>query len=450
VAVVRLAILGGGGFRVPLVYRAAAARTELDIDRVVLYDDDPARLAVMQSVLRADAGPPVSATTDLDTALRGVDVVFSAIRVGGAAGRAADERRALDLGVLGQETVGAGGLAFGLRTVPVALHIARRIADLAPDAWTINFTNPAGMITEAMRSVLGERVIGICDSPVGLIRHACRALGVAVQDVRCDYAGINHLGWLRAIRPIGGGPRAAAGGDDLLPQLLADDAALATFEEGRLFGGPLLRALGSLPNEYLAFYYMHRDLAASLAATHTRGELLAAEQGDFYAAASADPAAAHALWDSARARREETYLAETRHEGERRDAADLSGGGYQEVALDLITALTGGPEAELIVNVPNGSALAGLPDDVVVELRCTVDARGAHPIPLPPLTLHELGLVCAVRAAERAVIDATVYGSRELALRAFAVHPLVGSPRIARRLLDGVLADYPGLAESLR
>lgn len=435
----KLVILGGGGFRVPLVHRASAARPDLDIDQIVLHDTDPGRLAVISAVLEARPGPKLTTTTDLDQALRGADFVFSAVRVGGTSGRAADERRALELGVLGQETVGAGGLAYGLRTLPVALHIAERIARIAPGAWTINFTNPAGMITEAMRAVLGDRVIGICDSPIGLINRACRALGVAAESVHCDYAGINHLGWLRSIR--------TDDGTDLLPGLLGDDAALAGFEEGRLFGGETLRALGMLPNEYLAFYYAHRELAASLAGGTTRGEQLAVEQAAFYQAAGADPSSAATLWETTRLRREETYLSETRSAAEHRDEEDLSGGGYQDVALDLMAALSGRAPARLIVNVPNGATLPQLPADMVVELACAVTTAGVEPLPTPPLDLHALGLVCAVRAAERAVIRAVTQRSREAALRAFLIHPLVGSPQVARRLLDRVLADHPAVAD---
>ncbi|MEU3502027.1 6-phospho-beta-glucosidase, partial [Streptomyces hundungensis] len=147
----RLTILGGGGFRVPLVYGALLRdRAPGRVTEVVLYDVDAARLHAIGRVLaeRAygiDDAPRVRTTTDLDEALRGADFVFSAIRVGGLEGRAADERIALDEGVLGQETVGAGGIAYGLRTVPVAVEIARRVKALAPDAWVINFTNPAGL-----------------------------------------------------------------------------------------------------------------------------------------------------------------------------------------------------------------------------------------------------------------------------------------------------------------
>ncbi|MFD5575513.1 family 4 glycosyl hydrolase, partial [Streptomyces cadmiisoli] len=257
----RLTILGGGGFRVPLVYGALLGdRAEGRVSQVTLYDEDPPRLTAMARVLRDQAAaasaadptvdaPTVTVTGELDEALRGADFVFSAIRVGGLEGRAADERIALAEGVLGQETVGAGGIAYGLRTVPVAREIARRIARHAPEAWVINFTNPAGLVTEAMAEVLGRRVIGICDSPVGLGRRIARVLGARPQDAWIDYVGLNHLGWVRGLR---------VGGRDELPRLLADTEALESFEEGRLFGAEWLRSLGAIPNEYLHYYYFNR------------------------------------------------------------------------------------------------------------------------------------------------------------------------------------------------
>ena len=446
----RLVILGGGGFRVPLIHRALAARPELGIDEVVLHDADPARLAVIAAVLGSagDRTPRVRLEDSLHRAIAGADAVFSAIRVGGAAGRVRDERRALDLGVLGQETVGAGGIAYALRTLPVALEQARVIVDVAPNAWLINFTNPAGLVTEALRAAIGDRVIGICDSPIGLVRRARRAVGIVdpaaadpADPVEVDYVGINHLGWLRSLRQ---------GGRDLLPGLLSDDDALASFEEGRLFGGPLLRALGLLPNEYAYFYYAASDLVLGLQHGPTRAEIVAADQAAFYAAASVDRGGAARLWAATRRRREESYLAETRSAADHRDEADLSGGGYEQVALDLLGALLSNRPARLIVNARNGSALPQLPADLVVEVPCVIDARGARPLPVAPLELHELGLIASVRASEQAVMAAIGGGSREQALRAFAIHPLVGSPVVARRLLTGLLADEPALDRMLR
>ena len=444
----RLVLVGGGGFRVPLVHRALCRRPGLGITELVLCDPDAGRLAVIGNVLRPDPALRVELETSPGRAVADADFVFSAIRVGGAAGRVADERRALARGVLGQETVGAGGLAYALRTLPVALELARTVAERAPRAWLINFTNPAGLVTEASRTVLGDRVIGICDSPAGLVRRVCRALGIAEAELASgrvlpDYVGINHLGWLRGLR---------RDGEELLPALLGSDTALESFEEGRLFGAPLVRALAAVPNEYLHFYYGSAEVLAALASGPTRGEFLQREQQDFYAAAAARPAEAAALWEATRRRREESYLAEARP-GQPRDEQDLAGGGYEEVALDLMQALSGGsfgPAGPLIVNVANGATLPQLPADLVIEVPCQVGPDGARPLPVAPLDLHQLGLIATVRAAERAAVEAVTSGSYQAALRAFALSPLVNSPATARDLLDDLLADEPALARLLR
>lgn len=441
----RLTVLGGGGFRVPLVYRALLAdRGEGRVTEVVLYDLDPARTAVIGQVLTEQAAgvpdaPSVTATTDLGEALTGADFVFSAIRVGGLEGRAADERGSLAEGVLGQETVGAGGVAYGLRTVPVAADIARRVLVAAPGAWVINFTNPAGLVTEAMSRILGDRVIGICDSPVGLGRRVAAALGVDPASAWFDYAGLNHLGWLRAVR---------VDGRDLLPTLLADHAALSSFEEGRLFGGEWLRAIGAVPNEYLHYYYFTRDAVAAMrAAPSSRGALVLDQQRDFYARTAATPGSALAAWEETRLRRESTYMAENRQAagaGER-ESCDLDSGGYENVALALMRAIAHDERTTLILNVRNRGALAGLDDDAVVEVPCLVDANGARPVTADPLPDHAMGLVTSVKAVERAVLEAAMTGSRAAALRALATHPLVDSVTVARRLLERYETDSPQL-----
>jgi 6-phospho-beta-glucosidase len=444
---VRLTILGGGGFRVPLVYQALLAdRGEGRVTDVVLYDADPIRLAAIGSVLRqqaaasAEKAPEVTETTDLDQALRGTDFVFSAIRVGGLEGRTVDERVALDLGVLGQETVGAGGIAYGLRTLPVATAIAERIATLAPDAWVINFTNPAGMVTEAMLPYLGDRVIGICDSPSGLGRRAAQALGLDASQVFYDYAGLNHLGWLRGLY---------AGGVDHLPALLSDDAALVSFEEGRLFGTEWLRILGSIPNEYLHYYYFAREtLQAVASGAQTRGSFLLEQQSEFYAETARHPESALAAWQRTRAERESTYMVESRAVADagERDESDMSAGGYEQVALSLMRAIAHNERASLILNVRNRGALRHLDADAVVEIPCTVDANGARPTAVSQLTDHQAGLVSAVKAVERSTIEAAASGSRAAAVRAFAWHPLVDSVTVAHHLLDAYTARLPDLA----
>ena len=295
----KLAILGGGGFRVPLVYGAVLRDVSSSrVDVVSLYDVAQDRLEVIGHVTREMAreltakgnigAPVVEITTDLDQALQGADFVFSAIRVGGLEGRTADERVSLNLGVLGQETTGPGGLAYGMRTVPVAIHVAERIAAICPQAWVINFTNPAGMITEAMQQVLGDRVVGICDTPIGLGRRAARALSLDADRTSFDYVGLNHLGWLRGL---------GQDGREMLPDLIRDAELLSTIEEGRLFGPEWIQMLGCLPNEYLYYYYFTRDAVAAIRGdAQTRGEFLLDQQRAFYEAVGARPAAALNEW----------------------------------------------------------------------------------------------------------------------------------------------------------
>lgn len=472
----KLTILGGGGFRVPLVHEAVAtAATGLTVDEVALHDVDPERLATISAVIeeqgarlaaegRAVALPRLVATTDLREAVTGADFVFSAVRVGGAEARTVDERVALGLGLLGQETIGPGGLAYALRTIPVALEIARTIAELAPGAWTINFTNPAGIVTEAMRSVLGDRVVGICDTPIGLVRRVGRLLGADLvageRGAEVDYVGLNHLGWLRSVR---------LEGTDRLPGLLADDAALEEIEEARLIGKDWVRADGALPNEYL-FYYLHTADAIEriTGAATTRGEFLAKQQGDFYlAAAEADgrgPEARAAescctspldLWRETLHEREATYMAESRDE-ERREE-DVAGGGYQEVAMRLMTALATDRPERMILDVGNIGAgredapaseriVPELPADCVLEVLCEVDGDGIRPLPVAPVELGRLGMMSALRSSERAILEAAVTGSREAAWQGFSTHPLVSSPELGRKLLEGYEAGHPQIA----
>ncbi|MDT0396730.1 MULTISPECIES: 6-phospho-beta-glucosidase [Streptomyces] len=441
----KLTILGGGGFRVPLVYGALLGdRAEGRVTHVVLHDVDAGRLRAIARVLAEQAAgvsdaPEVTATTDLDEALRGADFVFSAIRVGGLEGRAHDERVALAEGVLGQETVGAGGIAYGLRTVPVAVDIARRVARLAPDAWVINFTNPAGLVTEAMSRHLGDRVIGICDSPVGLGRRIARVLGARPREAWVDYVGLNHLGWVRGLR---------VAGRDELPRLLADPSLLGSFEEGRLFGTEWLRSLGAIPNEYLHYYYFNREAVhAYQEAKRTRGAFLRDQQARFYAGVADTAVPALDLWDRTRAEREATYMAENRETAGAgdREEEDLSGG-YEDVALALMRAVARDERTTLILNVRNRGTLSPLDAEAVIEVPCLVDASGAHPVSVDPLPGHAIGLVCAVKAVEREVLAAARSGSRETAVKAFALHPLVDSVNVARRLVDGYTAAHPGLA----
>ncbi|WP_130866524.1 6-phospho-beta-glucosidase [Acidipropionibacterium timonense] len=453
----KLTILGGGGFRVPLVFKALARDESPErVTELRLYDTDTHRLEVISRVLSQLAPtlpnpPAVVATTDLPTALADTDFVFSAIRVGGTHARALDEAICLRHGVIGQETVGAGGISYALRGIPVVLGIVEAIRSHAPKARVINFTNPAGVMTEVMQRFLGDRVVGICDSPVGLARRILTTLqdaDLAPQDVpslfagdgrvHLRYAGLNHLGWLTGLE---------VDGVDLLPRLLARPDLIESFEEGRLFGAPLVRALRAVPNEYLHYYYFQReDLATDLAASAPRGAFLDAQQGRFYGAAD-DVDDVAGLWERTRLEREQTYMATNREvSGEfARDEADLETGGYDKVALAIMHAIANDVPAELILNVANRGAIADLDDAAVVEIPCRVDGAGIHPLPDPVLPEHGRGLVVNAKYVERRIIAAVVEHSRTDALLALTHHRLVDSVNVARDLLDEFAETFQGL-----
>ena len=455
----KLTIIGGGGFRVPLVYRALLAdRSASRITELRLYDTDARRLHAIAEVLRELASdgqspPSLVVTTDPETALAGTDFIFSAMRVGGTRARALDETIALAHGVIGQETVGAGGISYALRGIPAVTDLIAQIRRHAPEAWVMNFTNPAGVITELMQRHLGDKVVGICDSPLRLARRALDALrreGLVAQDVprpdsgspriRIGYAGLNHLGWLTSLE---------VDGHDVLPTLLERPRLIESFEEGRLFGASLIQALGALPNEYLHYYYYSRDtLAADSAAEKTRGVFLDQQQGRFYRQARRAGEGAHEWWNQTRLEREQTYMATNREAAGtfERDPADLETGGYDQVALAIMHAIASDEPAHLILNVANRGLLPDLDDDAVVEVPCRVDGRGVTRLPGTALPAHGRGLVINAKTVERYTMEAALTGSRDKALLALTHHPLVGSFPVAEALLDDLVAAFPELS----
>jgi 6-phospho-beta-glucosidase len=437
---VKLAIIGGGGFRVPLVYGALLERRPFD--DVVLHDIDAERLDRIADVLEGEAAEhgdrvPFRTTTELDDALEGADFVFVAIRVGGLEGRTVDEGVPLSRGVLGQETIGAGGICFALRTIPAMVELAERTARLAPRAWLVNFTNPAGMVTEALQQVLGDRAIGICDSPSGLCRRVAAVLGSPPEPLWFDYFGLNHLGWLKAVRDRSG---------DRLPELLADDDALDALEEGRLFGAEWLRSLGMVPNEYLYYFYFAAETVAALG-SRPRGAYLLEQQAGFYAARPDSPEQALALWRAAKDERDRTYMAEARNGAEGHEHDPGEPGGYEAEALAVVEAIAADQGAVRIVNVANRSALAFLDARAVVEVPCVVGAAGARPLAVGPVPDHARALVESVKAVERATIEAALTGSTALAVKALALHPLVPSVEAARAIFAGYRERLPALEE---
>jgi len=445
----KIAILGGGGFRVPMVYGALLGRARrLGLEEVALYDVEEWRLGQIEPVLEGlqeERGEklPFTSTLRLEEALEGADFVFCAIRVGRLEGRVVDEQVPLDEGVVGQETTGPGGICFALRTVPVMRRLAVAVALRAPKAWFVNFTNPAGLVTESIQDVLGGRAVGICDSPAGLFRRVAGALGRDPDALWFDYFGLNHLGWLRGVHD---------GERDLLPDLLADDELLESFEEGRLFGAEWLRSLGMIPNEYLFFHYFSSDTVGAIrSGLESRGRFLLQQQAGFYDANGRTPDEALEAWRATRREREQGYFAEAHA------AAGLPAtsqwddvGGYEGQAIAVVEAIAFNERRVLIMNTANRSSLPFLDERAVVEVPSLVGSAGVVPVAVGDVPDHARALIEAIKAVERTTIEAAMTGSRELAVKALALHPLVPSVNTARRIFDAYAGQQPELATLFR
>ena len=449
----KVTLIGGGGVRTPLViFGINESAAHLGVDEMVLYDVDHDRARVMcelgQALVAREGGAlKLRVATDLEDAIAGAAFVLTAIRVGGIKARAIDERISIENGYPGQETTGPGGIAMGLRTAAVAIDYARVIERLSPDAWMINFTNPAGLITQAISHNTNVRVIGICDTPTELFHRIALALGATPKEVHCDYIGLNHLGWVR---------RVLLHGEDVTAKLLADDAALRSLYQAPLFDFDLLRSLRLIPTEYLFFYYSRsRALANQRTAGATRGEeigLLNEKLFQQLATAIKDNRAGHALtlYTDYLNQRSGSYMQLEASGGTAFDTSHALtedpfhvATGYHRIALDTMNALCNDQPSRIVLNVRNHGAIPDIEYEDIVEAPCAISRHAITPENCGALPEEVRGLVLAVKAYERAAIHAAVSGSREYARKAMLLYPAIGEWEPSADLLQDFAARSP-------
>ena len=409
-----MAVVGGGSTYTPeLVDCLCAHEDRLVVDELVLLDPDSDRLEAVGGLAdrilrhRGWAGELVT-TDDRTRAIDGADFVIIQLRVGGQAARHTDETLPIGYGCLGQETTGPGGLAKALRTVPLVLEIAEETAHrAAPGAWVVDFTNPVGIVTQALADE-GHRAVGLCNVAITVQRRIAHYLGVDPDAVELEHVGLNHLTWARS---------AVVDGVDRMPELLDRFSPELELESGTPAG--LLRLLGALPSYYLHYYYcLDQDVAEQAApGWRSRADVVAELEAEL--------------------------LAEYRDPSVVTKPEKLSwrgGSFYSEAAVRLIASLHAGTGDVQVVDVRNDGALSGLPDDAVVEIPCTVDRDGAHPLPQRPLPADMSGLVAHCKAYERLAVEAALSGSRETMIRALVANPLVGQYPRAEQLADALLS----------
>ncbi|MGW4384703.1 6-phospho-beta-glucosidase [Kitasatospora sp. NPDC004531] len=425
----KLAIVGGGSTYTPeLIDGFARLRDTLPIGELVLIDPAADRLELIAGLARrifAKQGHDAVVTTtgDVTAGVQGADAVLLQLRVGGQAARNQDETWPLECGCVGQETTGAGGLAKALRTVPVVLDIAEQVRRTNPDAWIVDFTNPVGIVTRALQTA-GHKAVGLCNVAIGFQRKFAAHLGVDPELIRLDHVGLNHLTWERGVTLLDAPD--AAGGREVLPQLLAEHGAAIAADLH--LPEPVVRRLGVVPSYYLRYFYQHDVVVEELKVKGSRAAEVAAIERQLLEM-YADP------------------TLDTKPEllGKR------GGAFYSEAAVQLIASLLGtdGRTTVQVVNTRNDGVLPFLPDDAVIEVPAEVDAAGVRPLPQRPVEPLYSGLIAHVTAYEHLALDAALRGGRDRVFDALLAHPLVGQLELAEQLTDRLLAhnrDHLGWA----
>jgi 6-phospho-beta-glucosidase len=408
---VKVAVVGAGSTYTPELVEGFVQRADrFPVDELALLDVDLERLEVVGGLAarmleRAGYGGRLSTTTDRDEAVDDANYVIVQLRVGGQAARLLDETIPLRFGCVGQETTGAGGFAKALRTVPVVLELAELVGRrAAPGAWFIDFTNPTGLVTQALLDE-GHRALGLCNVAINLQRRCAARLGVEPERVELEHVGLNHLSWARAVK---------VDGVDRLPALL--ESNLDAIADEVELPAALVGALGAIPSYYLRYYYLTSEVLQHQRTSRTRAEEVMEIEADLF-----------------RLYRDPSLTAKPK-------LLERRGGAlYSEAAAQLVASLAAGTGDVHVVNVRNGGAIPNLAVDDVVEVAARIDADGAHPLPVAPLAPEMLGLVQQAKAYERLAIAAATTGDRTLALKALLANPLVPDYPAAADLLDAIL-----------
>ena len=402
---INVTVIGGGSTYTPeLIEGFINYRDKLPVQRLTLMDISQERLDVVGGLAQRQlegSGIELILTTNRDAAIEGADFVLTQFRVGGLKARSEDEHIPLKYGVIGQETTGPGGFAKALRTVPEVLSIAHKMETLAPDAFLVNFTNPSGLVTEAVSRHSKIRVLGLCNVPINMLHSVAEHLGVPPERVTLDYVGLNHLSFARTV---------FLDGKDVTDRVL--DSRDSEFDP------TWLHAIRMVPNYYLRYYVHHnRAVEEVLRAEETRADYLLKVEAELLQ-----------MYRDPNLRTKPELLNER------------GGARYSTAAVSLLVAIANNLKEVHIVNVRNGYSLPDLPEDSVIEVPAVVDSHGAVPQSMGHMPPQIRGLIQAVKAYEELTIDAALTGNRETARLALMAHPLVPSWDMAGSLLNDILA----------
>ena len=423
----KIVVIGGGSSYTPELIEGLLNRYhEMPVASLWLVDIEEGKEKVeiiaglaRRMIAKAGLTIEVVATLDRESALRDADFLCSQFRAGCLAARISDERISLKYGLIGQETNGLGGFANACRTIPIALEIAADMERLCPDAWLLNFTNPSGMVTEAILRHSRIKAVGLCNVPVIMQKGITTLLQCADEkEVVMQVAGLNHFIFVRQILHKG---------KDWLPEVIAEinagrDPLVPRNIPPFRWPSHLLQGLGMIPCAYLRYYYMKDDLLrqelAEAGGEGTRGEVVKQLE--------------KILFDQYR----DPHLAV------KPKALEGRGGQYySEAACELMNAIYNDKRIIMHVNTRNNGAISGLPDDCAVEVSSLITASGPLPLNVAPFPEDTLRLLQLMKSFERLTIEAALTGNRHTAWRALMLNPLIVSGEKLELALDEVIAE---------
>jgi len=422
----KLAIIGGGSSYTPELIEGIITRINiLAVTELVLVDipvgqeklnivTDLAKRMIQKSGLNIN----IASTLDLDSALSECAFVITQFRVGGLKARGLDEMIPLSFNMIGQETTGAGGFAKAMRTIPVILSIAKKMEQLCPDGWLINFTNPSGMVTEAVLNHTSIKSVGLCNVPINMEMSLAEELEASPEDLYCEFIGLNHLSWIKKVY---------LHGKDITESLFNDskkrESVVANVPEVE-GAEKFVASLKLIPSPYLNYFYYENHMLEEEKESVASGKGSRAEQ-------------------VMKIEEDLFKLYETPELSEKPSQLSERGGSlYSEAAMSLIESIHTNSGKIHVLNVLNNGAIKDLDDKVVIETNCIVTSSGARPITTGPLPPSIKGLVHSVKAYEQLTIEAAVEGSKTKALLALMNNPLVHGADIAQNILERMIEAH--------
>jgi 6-phospho-beta-glucosidase len=447
----KLVVLGGGGVRSPFLAKSLALQANsVGIKSIVFVDTNEEKLNIYGTLSkeifkRLNSTIEFSITTNSIEALIDANYIITTIRVGEELGRVSDEKIALKYGVLGQETTGPGGFAYALRTIPVILDYCQMIEKYShKDAVVFNFTNPAGIVTQAIHnSGFSKKFFGICDAPSELIRQIAEVINEDEENLEIDCFGLNHLSWFKNIRVKGIN----------ITQKVISNPRIYRETEMKYFNKDLVHLLDDmLLNEYLYYYYNREQAIESiLNSDKTRGEQILDINTKMFKKLKKlnlkeNLIEAFEIYFTALLERENSYMAAESgiKKENKREVISLQkflklpdSGGYAGVAMDILRAIGKDSNKRIVISTTNNGTLDFLKDDDVIEISCTITSNGEiKPIKMENIPPLQANLIKTVKLYENLTVEAIFEKNTDKAIKALMVHPLVNSYSLAKNLVS--------------